>query len=377
MPLENFLKANYPKGHFKALLGRLYFDCILVGVHTPWKLDSVGFDIDLCKALATPHGGAVAGFVGILGEVDGFCVVCFEGFYHLVCEPASAVSRGDIGKAVANPGEGVDQRFTQDDLGRGETLWIPDPLVRSGKVEMMRCSASEVAVNFPAVEFCDFPILADNGDNQRSSEMLMATALAEDAQGGELLPDHGPFGSGFGWDLPPKGAVAKADLEFADYFLVVDLPLLQIFQRNLAVQEDLVVVLGNPHQHCGLVHVRRHRAGQEAAHFLVSAHVAVGEHLMGHGEGHSLGLHHEGVAVPATAAAKAVIEPPFGLFGELQGWGVVLMEGAFPRQVFAHAGQGDAPGADQVGEVGLLFDAGDVCGVDGHGEKSRKFEKIF
>jgi len=223
------------KGHFKALLGRLDLEGILVGVHAPWKLDSVGFDIDRPKALAVPLGGVVSGFVSVLGEVDGLWVVCLERFDHLVCEATSAVGGCDVGKAVTEPGEGVDQGLAENDFRRGETLGIPDPLVRPWEVEMVRVSFGKPFGDFAAVNFRYLPRLIDNGDDDTAPEMLMAAAFAEDSNIAQLLADEGPVGSVFGGELFPKGPVGKTDLKFRDYFFIVDSPLLEVGLRCVVV----------------------------------------------------------------------------------------------------------------------------------------------
>ena len=56
----------------------------------------------------------------------------FEGFKVFIGKAFGAVDAGDVFKAVDPKREGIDDRFSQDDIGRFETIRVPDTSMRSG-----------------------------------------------------------------------------------------------------------------------------------------------------------------------------------------------------------------------------------------------------
>jgi len=88
-----------------------------------------------------------------------------------------AVAGGDVAKARYPKGQGVDQGFTQDDLGTGlECRKVPHPAMRAGQVQMFRRPRSQIIPALAAVDFDHLALRVKDGHDQRAVEVLV-TAL--------------------------------------------------------------------------------------------------------------------------------------------------------------------------------------------------------
>lgn len=131
------------------------------------------------------------------------------------------VSGGDVAKAADPEGHRVDERSGEDHLAlaTGEGFPVPDTARRAGQVQVGRCARAQVVPDLPAVDLDDLAVVAEDRDDKRAIEMLVARGAVK-ADALQLTSDRGARLAVLLGQSQAQRAVGIAEAEAVDQFAV-------------------------------------------------------------------------------------------------------------------------------------------------------------
>ncbi len=325
-------------------------------------------DTDGFELFGVPRCRLFPAVVGIVSEAHRVEVGGFDRLEEFTGEALRPVNAGRVFHPVADEGQGVDDRFAEDDFRAFERVGIEDPVMRSGQIEVVRRSLPQAPGDLAAVNFPHVSGAVDDGEDDRAVEVLVAAVLAEHAEFLQAFADCRTFLAVLLGKPQAERPVGEADPEAADKLLVIEPAAGEVVEGGFRLGQPLVVVVAHLVEHRSVVRVEIERTRQlrngrlfrPLRRRVLEGGLAAVEQLEGVAEAHAVELLHELDRVARRAAGHAMIKP-FGRADDEVGAVVVVVERAPAHEVLAAVfAKLDAARADESEQVGVAFHAGDV-----------------